>query len=112
MARAETLLTEISGREPEVVAARSARRATARRASRRRAIARSRRVDAGASIINFLAQHPGSTTSHLAKGLNLDRQIVSACLAQLLEAGEIKKVSHGYQRRVRAPIGAQASERR
>ena len=96
MARAETLLSGISGREPEVVAARSARRASARRASNRRALARSRQLDPASSIINFLAQHPGSPTRDLAKGLNLDRAIVSTRLAQLVKAGEIKKVSHGY----------------
>lgn len=96
MARAETLLTEISGREPEVVATRSVRRASARRASNRRAIARSRQLDADARIINFLAQRPGSTTGELAKGLNLDREVVSTRLTRLVNAGEINKASPGY----------------
>jgi DNA-binding MarR family transcriptional regulator len=74
------------------------RRASARRASNRRAIARSRQVDPEPRIVNFLAQHPGSTTGQLAKRLNLDRQIVSTRLTQLVKAGEIKKASHGYTR--------------
>ena len=76
--------------------ARSVRRATARRASNRRAVARSRQGDSEASIIDFLAQHPGSTAGDLAKGLNLDPGSVSARLTQLATAGEIEKASHGY----------------
>ena len=76
--------------------ARSVRRATARRASNRRATARSRQGDPKASIIDFLAQHPGSTAGDLAKGLNLNRESVSTRLTQLAEAGEINKASHGY----------------
>jgi DNA-binding MarR family transcriptional regulator len=73
------------------------RRATARRASNRRATARSRQSDTNASIIDFLAQHPGSTAGDLAKGLNLDPGSVSARLTQLAKAGEIKRASHGYR---------------
>jgi hypothetical protein len=76
--------------------ARSVRRATARRASKRRAVARSRQGDTEASIIDFLAQHPGSTAGDLAKGLDLDPGSVSARLTQLAKAGEIKRASHGY----------------
>ncbi len=76
--------------------ARSVRRATARRASNRRATARTRQGDTKASIIDFLAQHPGSTAGDLAKGLNLNRGTVSTRLTQLAKAGEIKKASHGY----------------
>ena len=72
------------------------RRATARRASKRRATARSRQGDTDASIIDFLAQHSGSTAGDLAKGLNLDPGSVSTHLNQLARAGEIKKASHGY----------------
>jgi hypothetical protein len=53
------------------VPARSMRRANARRASNRRATARNRRRDPEASIIEFLARHPGSTAGDLAKRLNL-----------------------------------------
>jgi DNA-binding MarR family transcriptional regulator len=72
------------------------RRATARRASDRRATARNRQGDTDASIIDFLARHPGSTAGDLAKGLNLNPGNVSPRLNQLAKAGEIKKASHGY----------------
>ena len=76
--------------------ARSVRRATARRASTRRATARSRQDDSETRIIDFLAQHPGSTAGGVAKGLNLDPANVSSHLTQLAKAGEIKKTAHGY----------------
>ena len=76
--------------------ARSVRRATARRASTRRATARNRQGDTKASIIDFLAQHPGSTAGDLAKGLNLNPGSVSSRLTQLAKSGEIKKASRGY----------------
>jgi hypothetical protein len=76
--------------------ARSARRAKARRASKRRATARSRQVDARARIIDFLAQHPGSTAGDVAKGLNLNPASASTRLSQLAKAGEIRKASRGY----------------
>src|SRR5436189_1738457 len=76
--------------------ARSVRRATARRASNRRATARSRQDDSETRIIDFLAQHPGSTAGGIAKGLNLDPANVSSHLTQLANAGEIKKTAHGY----------------
>jgi predicted Rossmann fold nucleotide-binding protein DprA/Smf involved in DNA uptake len=77
--------------------ARSVRRATARRASTRRATARGLQSDTKASIIDFLAQHPGSTAGDLAKGLNLNPASVSTRLTQLAKAGEIKKASRGYR---------------
>jgi DNA-binding MarR family transcriptional regulator len=73
------------------------RRATARRASNRRATARNRQADTNASIIEFLAQHPESTTGDLAKGLNLNPGDVSTHLSQLAKAGEIKRSTHGYR---------------
>jgi hypothetical protein len=76
--------------------ARSVRRATARRASNRRATARSRQDDSETRIIDFVAQHPGSTAGDLAKGLNLDPANVSTHLTQLAKVGEIKKAAHGY----------------
>jgi hypothetical protein len=78
------------------VPARSGRRATARRASNRRATARNRRRDPEASIIEFLARHPGSTAGDLAKRLNLHPGAVATHLTQLAKAGEIKRASHGY----------------
>jgi hypothetical protein len=92
--------------------ARSVRRATARRASKRRATARSRQGDTEASIIDFLAHHPGSTAGDLAKGLNLNPGAVSPRLTQLAKSGEIKRASHGYStndaarpRTHRSPLG-------
>lgn len=79
--------------------ARSVRRATARRASNRRATARNRRVDVKPGIIEFLAQHPGSTAGDVAKGLSLNRGSVSTRLTQLAKAGEIRKASRGYTTR-------------
>jgi predicted transcriptional regulator len=85
-----------SGGSGGLAPARSVRRATARRASKRRATARSRQGDTEASIVDFLAEHPGSTAGDLAKGLNLDRGSVSPRLTQLAKAGAITKASHGY----------------
>jgi uncharacterized membrane protein len=76
--------------------ARSTRRATARRASKRRATARARQPDTKASIIAFLAEHPGSTAGDLAKALNLNPASVSTRLTQLAKAGQIQKASRGY----------------
>jgi uncharacterized membrane protein len=84
------------GGPAEAAPARSVRRATARRASNRRATARSHQRDTESSIIEFLAQHPGSTTGDLAKGLNLAPGNISTRLTQLAKAGEIEKTSHGY----------------
>jgi hypothetical protein len=82
---------------------RSVRRATARRASSRRASARSRKGDSDASIIEFLTDHPRSTTGDLARGLNLDPEQIATCLTHLTCTGEIRKTSHGYSRQ--APDG-------
>ena len=84
------------GDSPAGAPARSVRRAAARRASKRRATTRSRQVDVKASIIAFLAQHPGSTAGDVAKGLNLNRGSTSTRLTQLAKAGEIRKASRGY----------------
>jgi hypothetical protein len=90
------VLTEVLERDPEVAPARSVRRATARRASKRRATARSRQGDAKASIVDFLAHHPGSTAGDLTRGLNLNPASVSIHLTQLATAGEINRASRGY----------------
>jgi hypothetical protein len=90
------VLAQVSEHSPAGPAVRSVRRATARRASARRASARSRQSDSEASIIGFLAHHPGSTVGDLARGLNLDPECVATCLTQLAAAGEIQKASHGY----------------
>ena len=75
---------------------RSQRRATAVRASKRRATARVRKGDPNQTIFAFLAKHPGSTAGEVAKGLNLNRDTVSARLIKLAKAGEIKKADRGY----------------
>jgi Winged helix-turn-helix DNA-binding len=67
-----------------------------RGARARRATARSRQGNTKASIIEFFAQHPGSTAGDLAKGLNLNPGSVSTRLTQLAKEGEIKKASRGY----------------
>jgi CRP-like cAMP-binding protein len=78
------------------VPVRSRRRATARRASRRRAAARARKLDTKTSIVEFLAEHPGSTAGEVAKGLDLNRGSVSTRLTQLAKLGEIRKAERGY----------------
>ena len=78
------------------VPARSLRRATARRASRRRAEARTLQADTAASIVEFLAKHPGATAGEVAKGLDLNRSTVSSRLTQLAKLGNIRKAERGY----------------
>ena len=75
---------------------RSVRRATARRASSRRAVARVRKGDTKARIIEYLAKHPGSTAGEVAKGLSLNRASVSTRLTQLAKLGDILKSERGY----------------
>jgi hypothetical protein len=70
--------------------ARSVRRSTARRASHRRATARSRQSDIKAVIIDFVAEHPGSTAGDVAKTLNLNPGSVSTRLTQLAKTGSVK----------------------
>jgi hypothetical protein len=74
-----------------VVPQRSVRRATARRASNRRATARRRKDDIEGRVIEYLNDHPQSTTGDLAKGLNANRGTVAAGLSQLVRAREITK---------------------
>jgi CRP-like cAMP-binding protein len=86
-----------NGRSGAAAPARSTRRATARRASKRRATARGRQTDTKASVIAFLAEHPGSTAGDIAKALNLKPGSVSTRLTQLAKRGEIQKASRGYR---------------
>ena len=74
----------------------AARRATVRRASNRRATARSRQSDTKASIIEFLAKHPGSTAGDIAEALNLNSGSVATRLTQLAKTGQIQKASRGH----------------
>jgi hypothetical protein len=78
------------------VPARSVRRGTARRTSTPRATARTRQVDVKARIVEFLAQHPGSTASDVAKGLDLNRGSASTRLSQMSKEGVISKQARGY----------------
>lgn len=64
--------------------------------SRARSTSRSRGGNTKASIIEYLAKHPGSTAGDVASGLNLNRGSVSTRLTQLAKAGEIKKAARGY----------------
>jgi winged helix-turn-helix DNA-binding protein len=75
---------------------RSARRATARRARKRRAIARERRDDVDGRIIEYLQDHPRSTTGDMAKGLNANRATIAAEVSHLVRASEITKAPTGY----------------
>ena len=76
-----------------VVPQRSVRRATARRASNRRATARRRKDDIEGRMIEYLHDHPQSTTGDLAKGLNANRGTIAAGLSHLVRASEITRNS-------------------
>jgi DNA-binding MarR family transcriptional regulator len=52
--------------------------------------------DSDASIIDFLAHHPSSTTGDLAKRLNLDPEHIATRLSRLTATGEIHRAPHGY----------------
>ena len=68
---------------------RSARRATARRASSRRATARERKDDVEGRIIQYLKDHPQSTTGDIAKALNADRDTIAAGLSHIARASHV-----------------------
>ena len=76
-----------------VVSARSARRATARRASKRRATGRQRKDDIEGRIVEFLKDHPRSTTGDIAKGLNANRATIATEMWHLGRASDIGKGS-------------------
>jgi hypothetical protein len=76
-----------------VVPTRSARRATARRASNRRATARQRKEDVEGRVVEFLKDHPRSTTGGIAKGLNADRATIAAATWHIVKASESRKGS-------------------
>ena len=71
-----------------VVPQRSARRATARRASSRRATARQRKDDVEGRIVEYLEDHPQSTTGDIAKGLNADRGTIAVTLSHIVRASD------------------------
>jgi hypothetical protein len=74
-----------------VVPQRSARRATARRASSRRARARLRKDDVEGRIVEYLKDHPRSTTGDIAKGLNANRGTIAAGLSHIVRANDVTK---------------------
>jgi predicted HTH transcriptional regulator len=74
-----------------LVPQRSARRATARRASGRRATARQRKDAVEGRIVEYLNDHPQSTTGELAKGLNVSRGTIAARLSRLVRARRTSK---------------------
>jgi hypothetical protein len=77
------------------IASRSARRATARRASSRRATARRHRYNVEGRIIEYLKDHPRSTTGDIAKAVNADRATIAAERAHMVRAGEHGSFSDG-----------------
>ena len=70
---------------------RSARRATERRAGSRRATARRRKGNVDGRIVEYLKDHPQSTTGDIAKGLNADRDTIAAGLSHIARASEITR---------------------
>jgi hypothetical protein len=75
------------------VPARSARRATARRASKRRATARQHKDDIEGRIVEFLNDHPRSTTGDIAKGINANRATIAAELSHIARPTDMGKGS-------------------
>jgi hypothetical protein len=74
-----------------VVPARSARRATARRASDRRATARQRKDDVEGRIVEYVKEHPHSTTGDIAKGLNASRDAIAEGRSHIVRASDVSK---------------------
>ena len=74
-----------------VVPQRSVRRATARRASDRRATARQRKDDVEGRIVDYLEDHPQSTTGDITKGLNANRDTIAAGLSHIARATDATK---------------------
>jgi hypothetical protein len=70
---------------------RSERRATARRASSRRAQARQHKGQIDGRILQYVKGHPQSTTGDIAKGLNVNRDMIAAEVSHMMRAGEITK---------------------
>ena len=91
---------------PVVVPQRSARRATARRASRRRAAARQRKDDVEGRIIEYLKDHPQSTTGDIAKRLNVDRGTIAAAVSHLVRARKVTRDRAGKSPWRRASVAA------
>jgi hypothetical protein len=86
-----------------VVPSRSARRSTADRASNRRATAREHKEDVEGRILDYVKDHPSSTTGEMGKGLNADRGAVATGIAHMLRAGKIAKNTDGQIAIIHAP---------
>jgi hypothetical protein len=71
-----------------VVPQRSARRATARRASSRRGVARQHKEDVDGRIVDYLKDHPHSTTADIAKGISANRDLIAAGLSHIARASD------------------------
>ena len=74
-----------------VVPQRSARRATARRASNRRATARQHKDDVEGRIVEYVKEHPHSTTGDIAKGLNASRDTIAEGRSHIVRANDATK---------------------
>jgi hypothetical protein len=74
-----------------VVPQRSARRATARRASNRRATARQHKDDVEGRIVEYVKEHPHSTTGDIAKGLNASRDAIAEGRSHIVRASDVSK---------------------
>jgi hypothetical protein len=88
---ADEALTSPSPEPTPVVPQRSARRATARRASNRRAMARQHKHDIEGRIIEYLKEHPQSTTGGIAKGLNANRDAIAAGRSHIVRASDTSR---------------------
>jgi hypothetical protein len=66
-------------------------RATARRASSRRATARQHKDDVDGRIVEYLKDHPQSTTGDIAKGLNANRDTIAAGVSHIARASNVTK---------------------
>jgi hypothetical protein len=95
-----------------VVPRRSARRATAHRASTRRATARERHDDIEGRVIDYLRDHPRSTTGDIAKGLNANRGTIAAGVSHLVRGREVTKAATGYAAKPKPTPSATTSARR
>jgi hypothetical protein len=74
-----------------VVPQRSTCQATARRASSRRATARQHKDDVDGRIVEYLKDHPQSTTGDIAKGLNANRDTIAAGVSHIARASNVTK---------------------
>jgi predicted transcriptional regulator len=78
-----------------VVPPRSVRRSTAHRASSRRATAREHKDNVDGRILDYVKDHPNSTTGEMAKGLNVDRGAIATEVSRMMRAGEIARDPDG-----------------